>query len=144
MHSVRKMRNFIMLHQMVYIIITFFFCDKQPKLSLGRLNAEVARSYTDTHASARQDFSARVITLSHRPLPTQHTTNTRGEQPYPQRASNRQSQQSRQLQTYAVDRAATGVSMYSPFFFVALRPNASHGLLILEVSRSNTTPHHSR
>jgi len=30
------------------------------------------------------------------------------------------------------------------FFFVALRPNAGHGLLILEVSRSHTTTHHSR
>jgi hypothetical protein len=28
--------------------------------------------------------------------------------------------------------------------FVALRPNAGHGLLILEVSRSQTTTHHSR
>jgi hypothetical protein len=30
------------------------------------------------------------------------------------------------------------------FFFVALRPNAGHGLLILEVSRSHTTTQHSR
>jgi len=32
------------------------------------------------------------------------------------------------------------------YFFppVALRPNAGHGLLILEVSRSHTTTHHSR
>jgi len=33
------------------------------------------------------------------------------------------------------------------FFFlcpVALRPNEGHGLLILEVSRSHTTTHHSR
>jgi hypothetical protein len=29
------------------------------------------------------------------------------------------------------------------FFFVALRPNAGHGLLIFEVSRSQTTTHHS-
>ena len=29
------------------------------------------------------------------------------------------------------------------FFFVALRPNAGHGLM-LEVSRSHTTTHHSR
>ena len=27
---------------------------------------------------------------------------------------------------------------------VALRPNAGHGLLILEISRSHTTTHHSR
>jgi len=30
------------------------------------------------------------------------------------------------------------------FFPVALRPNAGHGFLILEVSRSHTTTHHSR
>jgi len=30
------------------------------------------------------------------------------------------------------------------FFSVALRPNAGHGLLVLEVSRSHTTTHHSR
>ena len=30
------------------------------------------------------------------------------------------------------------------FFCVALRPNAGHGLLILEVSRSHITTHHSR
>jgi len=29
-------------------------------------------------------------------------------------------------------------------FFVALRLNAGHGLLVLEVSRSHTTTHHSR
>jgi hypothetical protein len=32
----------------------------------------------------------------------------------------------------------------SIFFSVALRPNAGHGLLILEISRSHTTTHHSR
>ena len=30
------------------------------------------------------------------------------------------------------------------YFAVALRPNAGHSLLILEVSRSHTTTHHSR
>jgi len=34
--------------------------------------------------------------------------------------------------------------MYQRFFFVALRPNAGHGLLILEVSRSFATTQHSR
>jgi len=31
-----------------------------------------------------------------------------------------------------------------PIFFVALRPNAGHGLLMLEVSTSHTTTRHSR
>jgi hypothetical protein len=30
------------------------------------------------------------------------------------------------------------------FFILALRPNAGHGLLILEVSRSHTTTYRSR
>jgi len=36
------------------------------------------------------------------------------------------------------------VYVYVLFFPVALRPNADYGLLILEVSRSHTTTHHSR
>jgi len=35
--------------------------------------------------------------------------------------------------------------IYERFLFsVALRPNAGHGLLMLEVSRSHTMTHHSR
>jgi len=30
------------------------------------------------------------------------------------------------------------------FFAVTLRPNVGHGLLILDVSRSHTTTHHSQ
>ena len=36
------------------------------------------------------------------------------------------------------------IYIYIYIFFVALRPNAGHGLLILEVSRSHKTTHHSR
>ena len=35
-------------------------------------------------------------------------------------------------------------NMIRDFFYMALRPNAGHGLLILEVSRSHTTTQHSR
>jgi len=35
-------------------------------------------------------------------------------------------------------------SLNDHIFFVALRPNAGHGLLILEISRSHTTTHHIR
>jgi hypothetical protein len=38
----------------------------------------------------------------------------------------------------------SSVSYYMCFFYGALRPNAGHGLLIFEVSRSHTTTHHSR
>jgi len=36
------------------------------------------------------------------------------------------------------------IQYYNFFFPVALRPNAGHGLLIHDVSRSHTTAHHSR
>jgi hypothetical protein len=36
------------------------------------------------------------------------------------------------------------IHIYIYIFAVALRPNAGHGLLILEVSKSHTTTHHSR
>jgi len=36
------------------------------------------------------------------------------------------------------------LSKYILFFSVALRPNAGHDLLILEVSRSHTTTQHIR
>ena len=36
------------------------------------------------------------------------------------------------------------LSLIVVFFLLALRPNADHGLLIFEVSRSRTTTHHSR
>jgi hypothetical protein len=39
---------------------------------------------------------------------------------------------------------AVSSSSSSIFFSVALRPNAGHGLLILEVSRSHTTTHYNR
>ena len=39
---------------------------------------------------------------------------------------------------------ATLENFFFFFFAVALRPNAGLGLLILEVSRSHTTTHHSR
>jgi hypothetical protein len=52
------------------------------------------------------------------------------------------------LTTLATDKylmtEAASSSKASFFFAVALRPNAGHGLLILEVSRSHTTTHHSR
>ena len=38
----------------------------------------------------------------------------------------------------------TSEGYITSLFFVALRPNAGHGLLILEVSRSHSTTHHIR
>ena len=51
---------------------------------------------------------------------------------------------SERMYTHALDRATAGIGRVNRFFFVALRPNAGHDLLILEVSRSHTTTHHSR
>jgi hypothetical protein len=67
-----------------------------------------------------------VNSSSQRPLPTQHTRNAREEQPCPQRDSNWRPQQNKRLQTYALDRTATGIGFYS----ILIRFNA--GLLILK------------
>ena len=55
---------------------------------LGRLVVEVSRSHTHNV----QNSSVRVIRLSLKPLPAQHTTNTKDEHPCPQRESNPRSQ----------------------------------------------------
>jgi len=50
-------------------------------------------------------------------------------------------------QTYALDCAATGTgihNIYTVFFSVVMRPDTGYGLLILEVSRSHSTMHHSQ
>jgi hypothetical protein len=56
-----------------------------------------------------------------------------------------------QKNSYFVNKVKASLSMTTPgeylwkyIFFVAPRPNAGHGLLILEVSRSHTTTHYSR
>ena len=48
------------------------------------------------------------------------------------------------IHTYIRTYTRTHVYTRLIFFSVALRPNAGHGLLILEVPRSHTTTHHSR
>jgi len=69
----------------------FFLEAQQLNLGLGRLTVVVSRSHTatythihthnythtHTHTHTRQDSSERVISLSQRPLPTQHTANTK-------------------------------------------------------------------
>jgi len=50
----------------------------------------------------------------------------------------------RPKRTVADPRGKEGFIFHTFFFAVALRPNAGHGLLILDVSRSHTTTQHSR
>jgi hypothetical protein len=64
----------------------------QTALLLRFLDHTHAHTHTRTHT--QQDFSERVISQSQRPLPTQHTTNTRNEHKCPQRDSNPRSQRS--------------------------------------------------
>jgi hypothetical protein len=45
---------------------------------------------------------------------------------------------------WSVEMSLTAIVIDIFLFPVALRPNVGHGLLILKVSRSNTTTHHSR
>jgi hypothetical protein len=58
----------------------YFFTAQKPKSAVGRITVEVSRSYTirhthtHTHTHIPKDSPERVISLSHRPLPTQHTT----------------------------------------------------------------------
>ena len=52
------------------------------------VTVEVSRSDKIRHTHSRQDPSEPVITSSHRPLPTQHTTKTRDRHPCRRRDSN--------------------------------------------------------
>ena len=49
-----------------------------------------------------------------------------------------------QLVAQCLNQLRHRVPLYMYFFAVALRPNAGHGLLILEVFLDHTTTHHSR
>jgi len=51
---------------------------QQPHSFPGRLIVEVSRSHTIRHAKCGRSSLERLISSSQRPLPTQHTANTRG------------------------------------------------------------------
>ena len=74
-------------------VLSYFSVSVQPKSCVGRFIFEVSGSHTIRHTK-RYDHSERVISSSQRPLPEQHTTHTRDENPCPERASNPQSQHS--------------------------------------------------
>jgi len=88
----------------------FYSVALQPKLDLGRL---VLRSVVSTQLAThvKWDSYKRVISSSRRPLPTQHTTNTREKHPCSQQDSNPRSYQLEGggPQTYALDRTATRI-----------------------------------
>ena len=50
----------------------------------------------------------------------------------------------RQYDSHHTSTISHNVTQTTHLFVLALRPNAGHGLLILDVSRSHTTTHHSR
>ena len=64
----------------IYIYIYIFCCGSTAKLGAICLIAEVFKPNTIRHT--RWDSSERGISSSQRPLPAQHTTNTRDEHPY--------------------------------------------------------------
>ena len=72
------------------------FSGATASLGVGHLSVEVSRSHTirNTHKRAIEFLSMSDQPVAKRPLPTQHTTNTRDEQPCPQRHSNPLSLQS--------------------------------------------------
>jgi hypothetical protein len=65
----------------IFVVYIFFSVAQYSKSSLGRLVVEVCRSLSD--ARAQWDSSEWVISSSQRPLPTQHTIDTRDESPCP-------------------------------------------------------------
>ena len=80
------------------IWINFFLLVAQlPKLGLGR-PLLTGLEHTKTHRSL-YDSSEEVISSSHRPLPTEYTTNTRDEHPCPHRLSHPQFQQKKGFRT---------------------------------------------
>jgi len=80
-----------------YVFIFIFVCvAQQLKSGLSRLIFEVSKSLIITHTRARTlyDSSEPGISPSHRPLPTQHTTNRRDDHSCLHLDSNPRSQQS--------------------------------------------------
>jgi hypothetical protein len=71
-----------------------FSVTQQPNSGLGHPLLRF-RDYTHTHTHTRLEPSERLISPSHRSLPTQRTTNTTEEHPCHQRDLNTRSQQSR-------------------------------------------------
>jgi hypothetical protein len=84
------------------------------QLGPGRLIVEYSRSHTIRHTKKAMDTSQGVISPSQRPLPTQHTTNTRDEHSRPHWGMNPRSA-IRELQTYALDHTAIGIGHSSDY-----------------------------
>ena len=74
--------------------MSYFLWCKQPPSAPDRLTVEGPKRHKIRHTQTPGTTpSVRVISPSKRPLPTQHTTNTRDEHPCRQRDSNPRSQQ---------------------------------------------------
>ena len=72
----------------------------------------LSHTHTHTHTHTHNDSSEQVISSSQRPLPTQHTTNTRDEYPRPQRNSIPQSEQSSGCRPHS-DRAISAPLLFT-------------------------------
>jgi hypothetical protein len=82
----------ITLTQSAVILFSLLWRNSSTPGLAASLLRHPGRTQSDTHN--RLHSSERAITTSLRPLPTQHTTNTRDTHPYHQRDSNPRSQQS--------------------------------------------------
>jgi len=109
--------------QFFFFFFFFFgggaFAPPPPPVDQGLFMCEVSRSHTTTHHS-RLDSSGRGINLSQRSLPdnTQHTQQRDIHAPGGIRTHNLRGEWP---QTYALDRAATGIGTqltHNQFFFV--------------------------
>ena len=106
----------------------YLWCNNPTRSQIASLLRLLDHTPLDTHK--RQKSSQRMISPSRRPLPTQHTTNTRDELPYLQQDSNIE-----QPQIYALDFTATGISIFftSVYFF----PTCFMVLQQLYIQRNN-------
>jgi len=79
-----------------------FFVAPKFNSGLGHLIVEVSRSHT-THTHTNTNTHTQAIGITKRPLPTQHTTNTKDEHECPHGDSNPRSQNFKQLQPFRID-----------------------------------------
>lgn len=84
--------NFIASFSIEFYVFTACFVARYLYSGIGHLVFDVYILHTDI--LSQQDSPKRVISLSRRPQPTQHTLNTTDEHLRPQRVSNSRSQQS--------------------------------------------------
>jgi len=99
---------------MLDVTAVLFPVGQQHYSDLGWLTVEVSRSHTIRYTQNKHDSSGRVISPSHRPLPTYHITITRDEHSCPPAGLEPTIPAIKMPQTYALDCTATGIGQICP------------------------------